>query len=139
MKERQFAVNTQNVVAEVIEGEAILINMTTGCYYSLEGTACQIWQWLHEAPAGPQNLSIRFEGDAAEILPELTAFLNELHDEKLISREMHATEGAVPSGVQIPYAKLTLNKYTDMENLLLMDPIHDVSGQGWPAKLNDGE
>jgi hypothetical protein len=25
-----------------------------------------------------------------------------------------------------------LNKYTDMQELLLLDPIHDVNAQGWP-------
>jgi hypothetical protein len=27
-----------------------------------------------------------------------------------------------------------LHKYTDMEELLLLDPIHDVDETGWPNK-----
>jgi len=27
----------------------------------------------------------------------------------------------------------TLNKYTDMRDMLLLDPIHDVGESGWPV------
>jgi hypothetical protein len=27
-----------------------------------------------------------------------------------------------------------LRKYTDMRDLLLLDPIHDVDEQGWPVR-----
>ena len=35
-----------NVLAKVIDGEAILINVSTGAYYSLNGVGGLVWQWI---------------------------------------------------------------------------------------------
>jgi hypothetical protein len=31
------------------------------------------------------------------------------------------------------YAPLQLEKYTDLADLILLDPVHDVSAAGWPS------
>jgi hypothetical protein len=31
-----------------------------------------------------------------------------------------------------------LNKYTDMQDLLLLDPIHEVDERGWPNSVEAG-
>ena len=41
-----FAVDRRRVVHETIDGEAILIHMETGFYYSLEGSGSEIWSGL---------------------------------------------------------------------------------------------
>ena len=33
--------------------------------------------------------------------------------------------------------KLTINKYSDMQDMLLLDPIHDVDDKGWPEPKKD--
>jgi hypothetical protein len=32
------------------------------------------------------------------------------------------------------FVEPALNKYTDMQELLLLDPVHEVSEAGWPSK-----
>lgn len=41
---------------------------------------------------------------------------------------------AVPPAVRAPYARLALTKYTDMQELLLLDPVHEVDDEGWPSR-----
>ena len=41
-----------------------------------------------------------------------------------------AIENAV--AVKQPFEAPILNKYNDMQELLLLDPIHDVDEAGWP-------
>jgi hypothetical protein len=36
------------------------------------------------------------------------------------------------NGGRVPFPAPVLNKFTDMQMLLLIDPIHDVSQKGWP-------
>jgi hypothetical protein len=36
--------------------------------------------------------------------------------------------------VNAPFTPPALTKFTDMQDLLLLDPIHDVGSGGWPAK-----
>ncbi len=42
----RYAVNSEVAVAKVIDGEAIVINVVTGRYYSLEGPSATAWQLL---------------------------------------------------------------------------------------------
>ena len=41
-----FEVNSQDVAAKVISGETILINLTSGIYFSMDGAGTTIWQLL---------------------------------------------------------------------------------------------
>ena len=47
-----------------------------------------------------------------------------------------ATAAPVSQGpIQVepqPFSMPILHKYTDLEALLLIDPVHDVTTQGWP-------
>ena len=47
------------------------------------------------------------------------------------------SDGEMPTSV-MDLKPPVLNKYTDMQDLLLIDPIHDVEAHGWPAK-REGE
>ena len=42
--ETRFRLNAPNVIAEMIEGEAILVDLRTGNYYSIQGSGSQIWE-----------------------------------------------------------------------------------------------
>ncbi len=136
MKDTQFAINEADVVAEVIDGEAILINMTTGCYYSLDGSACEIWKLLQMSPANAQSLASSFSGDHEHIVTEVKTFLNSLSEENLIQPSENHSNSLNEAHERSQLSHLVLNKYTDMENLMLMDPIHDVSDEGWPTRQN---
>jgi hypothetical protein len=39
----------------------------------------------------------------------------------------------------VPYTKPVLNKYTDMQQLLLADPLHEVQEAGWPHTKPPGD
>src|SRR5437764_2379029 len=39
----RFRLNTPQVVAETIEGEAIVVNLATGTYYSIKGDSILLW------------------------------------------------------------------------------------------------
>jgi hypothetical protein len=41
----------------------------------------------------------------------------------------------LPGAFQPP----TLESYNDMQDLLLLDPIHDVDDMGWPQKAPDAQ
>lgn len=137
MDNQQYRAGHPDVVAEIIDGEAIIIHMTTGCYYSLEGVACAIWEQLESGPISVDGVTACFEGDAAIMQAEILSFLEELVAENLITSESASSPAGAAPDIPVSYAKPVLNKYTDMENLLLMDPIHDVSDQGWPEKPSE--
>lgn len=141
-----FRANTPHVVHEIIDGEAILVNMQTGRYYSASEIGAVVWG-LIEAGA-PVNVivdrvSARYRGAREEIAAGLESFLAELEREGLIvPHEAAAVRDGAGDGRDVtpagtPFVPPVLRAYTDMEDLLLLDPIHDVDETGWPNRAKD--
>ncbi|CAK0737848.1 PqqD family protein [Gammaproteobacteria bacterium] len=143
MPTRPYRINSQDVVHELIDGDAILINMTTGRYFSLEGSGAVIWEILQQgaasAPTLAKELAARYQGDLAIMESEAVRILGEMQGEGLV--QVAGQEDIRPptqvTATRLPFESLTLNKYTDLEALLLLDPVHDVSSEGWPHKKSN--
>ncbi len=143
-----FRVNHPTVISETIDGEAIIINLDTGAYYSLRETGAAIWQLIEQGAASQtisDELVRRYEGTPTTIVAGLQSLLAQLVQDQLIVPL--DDESAVPqsSGTALPanhgkprFTPPVLEKYTDMADLLLLDPIHDVSEQGWPTPKRAG-
>jgi hypothetical protein len=133
-----YKILDQKVAHEVIDGEAIVIHFDTGNYYSLNGVAGQIWQWI-AGGASREEILEAFEPLTAEQIGSFDTFAEGLVSEELIEKEA----GGGESRLEAPLPKTAFEvpefaKYNDMQNLLLADPIHDVDEKGWP-NLPDAE
>jgi hypothetical protein len=139
----RFRVNAPMVISETIDSEAILINLDTGAYYSLRETGAALWQLIEQGAAGQQlidELASRYDGPSTVIASSIQSLLAELAQEQLIvplgddsaAPQFVGTASTVGHGKQ-PFTSPVLEKFTDMADLLLLDPIHDVSEQGWPT------
>jgi coenzyme PQQ synthesis protein D (PqqD) len=136
MSSRQFWVDPQRVVHETIDGETILIHLKTGAYFSLNGCGPEIWSLLVDGwsdEAATAELARRYPDH--EATAEATReFVRDLVREELLA-ESEAT-GEEPLGAELPSGRPfdppTLQKYTDMQYFLQLDPIHEVEAAGWP-------
>ena len=137
-----FRVNSPKVVHEVFETEVVIINLGTGTYYSVDGVAADIWTRIDGAMPGEivEGLTARYETSAGDIETAVTRFLDELQREGLIVPDQADTDekerpGRTAAGPERPLPRFetpVLHKYSDMQDLLLLDPIHDVDDTGWP-------
>ena len=140
MTTAQFRINTPHVIQETIEGEAIIVNMVSGNYYSIAGVGSVIWDAIVQGrPTAAVAASIvaGFDADPATGRADLDRLLTELQAEELIvpveSGAAAAAESPVASAEpKRPYEPPMLHKYNDMQDLLLLDPVHDVDETGWP-------
>lgn len=139
----RYCINEPSVISEMIDGETIVLNFESGHYYSFNPSASEIWQGVvRGAPiaAVAEHVARCFAGDPATILSEVEAFVRRLSDESLIRPAAPAAPAATLAGTAAPeaapaaFASPTFEKFTDMEELLLLDPIHEVSDTGWPRK-----
>ncbi len=132
-----FRISDVNVAHELIEGEAILINFTTGSYFSLEGTGAAVWQCLQAGPVSTVTLSAALAAghtlQPAEVEQAVASVLEELEREGLIARTDAAAAELPPADTSGPFTPPTLRRYTDLEALLLLDRDHDVLPGGWPS------
>ena len=133
----------KHVLHETIDGEVIVIDLSSGTYYSLRGSAAEVWAMIH-GPQGASSsdvaagLAVRYQPNGHDIEAAVTEFLGRLQDEGLVTVEP-ATDAAPavafsvePSPSPREFVAPVLDKYTDMQDLVLIDPVHDVTGAGWP-------
>jgi len=125
---RAYRIKQPQVISETIDGETIIINLESGHYFSLNKTGGEIWE------------SIR-EGKAMENTghPSVQQFLDHLEREGLVASENSESDAAQTfpedpntASAILTFEKPLLQKYEDMQDLLLLDPIHDVDETGWP-------
>ncbi len=136
-----------NVVHETIDGEAILIHMGTGTYYSLDGAAGEVWELLKTG--GPSSgivvsLQERYGADPKLIEETVLELIDRLREEDLIADRGAASEeapngnGTAGLGPAGSFEPPVLRRYTDMQEFILLDPIHDVpEDSGWPNAKPD--
>lgn len=144
----RFHVSNPNLIHDNIQGEVILLNLDTGTYYQVQGAGVWVWNLLAAGVSLPEiaaHLTRRYPNDAPAIESGLGQFVHDLEQEQIIAPlNSDAPAPAIPpamdpaqpsdSNFQAP----VLLKYTDMQSLLLLDPIHDVDTPGWPlSKGND--
>ena len=126
-----LVVDSSHVVHETIDGEAILIHLGTGTYYSLDGVGAEVWGVLATGVSASALLAAsreRYEGDPDEIGAELSRLLDELLREGLVIQgESRAGASApkLPDG-RVPFAAPVLHTYTDMQDFMLVDPLREV-------------
>ena len=143
-----YRINSPNTVHEIIEGEAIIINMKMGHYYSTDQTGAFIWELLGynlDIEGMLARIMQRYSGEPDEMRRYLQDFLERLQSENLVSTlpagQMAAWSSASPgtfNGGILPFSAPELHKYTDLQDLLLLDPIHEVDESGWPGTAPDG-
>lgn len=138
-----------HVLHDAIDGEVIVIDLTTGTYYSLRDTAAYVWSLIHTAPGVSvseleQALRQRYQANGSDIRAEVTDFIGRLDEEGLITRA--AQEESSPDVLSTDeggertaqaFVAPVLEKFTDMQDLVLIDPVHDVSAAGWPHTRAD--
>ncbi len=139
-----YVVNAPRVGHQTIDGEVILIDFSTGAYFSIDAVGAEAWTLLGRglSPTEIATLvSVRYDVPMGEAKADLDRFLDELLAESLIRSESavaeKSTDPAVPGDWSVPtcpYEPPSLSKFTDIEALLQLDPIHDVDEQGWPVQ-----
>ena len=136
----RFRLNDQDVVSEVLNGEAIVIHLKSGTYYSMLASGADIWNGLlagYSVDEIAGRLARGVDSERARIVDETTKFASELVSEGLIIAIDPDTDTArhlddfEPAG---EFETPELQKYTDMQELLLVDPIHEVTDAGWPLR-----
>jgi len=144
-----FRINTPGVINEIIDGEAVIVNLETGIYYSIDKIGALIWSFIeNEMPVGQiiETIAARCNGSHEAIGNGVNHLVAQLREEELIvyagSRDPgdggYPPPAVGPPAHRFPFEKPVLHKYNDMEGLLLLDQIHEVDGEmGWPTPNPD--
>lgn len=145
--ERRYRVNMPAVAAEIIDGEAVIMNLKSGAYFSSRDTGCILWRWIEQGVPQTvmvQSLQEMFAAPPEVVTDEVEKFVARLLEYdliRLLTPELMARMGPAPIpdapaaaiSAGSPFVAPILTAFTDMEDLLLLDPIHEVDEEtGWP-------
>ena len=144
----RFRLSSPNIVSETFDDEAVIVNLEDGNYYSFNSIGAEIWDIVKEGTPLQKTISLlkeKYEENHKSIEDGVHSFINKLKQENLILLldNTEAPQGEdnintnAPAKEKLPFTTPTLQKYTDMQELLLLDPIHEVDDSGWPAKKQE--
>lgn len=132
------------VTHERLDDEVIAINLENGAYYAFDGVAADCWN-LVDQHAAPDDmvalLEARYPTGGADVRADVATFVARLLEERLAI----APDAPIPpvdrSALTLPepaeagpraYTAPVVERYNDLDDLLLLDPIHEVDDAGWP-------
>jgi len=140
----RYRANSPRFVDETVDGEALIMDMVTGSYYTCQDASTMVW---HGLTAGltisdvAAILTSTYPIETAEAERDVERFAAELAQEEMIVVRDGSPESPVDATIgngTAPgdYQPLRFEKYTDLADLILLDPVHDVSEAGWPHEPN---
>ena len=139
--------NGPRFVDESVDGETLIMDMVTGTYYTCVGPATVAWHALKNGAEPGQVVSLvasAYEVSCADVERDIGPFLADLLECQILVAADGVADGmpnAPTSGpddgartpvLSGPYEPMRLERYTDLADLILLDPVHDVSGAVWP-------
>ena len=136
---QRYELNNPPMIADTVEGEVIAIDLERGSYYSLVGPAAGVWGAILAGRTGEEILAaVRPAATPGSLETSLLGFLDALLAEQLIRPA--PARGPAPDALAPftpwPAADLSFERFTDMQDLLILDPIHEVDEEaGWPKPL----
>ena len=138
-----YKIKEPDVISEEMGNEVVVINLETGHYYSLNETAALIWSLISEGLSCQQIFNYIAHNYAVEketAIEDAKDLLIQLINEALIVESN--TTGGNEKNVQrfqdrkkvFEYRRPHIEKHYDMQEMLKLDPIHEVTEVGWPNK-----
>jgi Coenzyme PQQ synthesis protein D (PqqD) len=145
-----FRINTPAVVSEIFDDEMVIINLDNGNYYSTNKVAADIWAFIDRAAVVSkiiEGIGHRYSENFEDIESAVTRFIAELQEEKLIvpiemdqAGKIDRPDSSAETGTEreeLIFEEPVLKVYNDMQELLLLDPVHEVDETGWPSTKSD--
>ena len=138
---RRYRIKPGDVVHEEVDGELIAIDLTGGSYYSLSGSAPAIWTLLLGGASQAQiceAIEASYDAEPQAVAEEVDGLLGKLLESELIAVDEGRNGDAAASlpeepSVREPFQPAVFERYTDMTDYFLLDPIHEVDpAAGWP-------
>lgn len=123
--DQRFAQNEPSVVADVVDGETIIMNLEKGDYYSLNQSGGEVWALVVAGLCRSEILEAIAGRYADKPSPgEIDGFIARLLAHRLILAADRADGSAGLRRLSSPgiWSAPELSVYSDMKDLLAMDP-----------------
>jgi len=136
-----YSTSVPMLISRQFGDEIVLANYASGIYYNLDGTGAQIWLGFQAGKTQEQivdALCAVADVDRSAVDQDVSTFVDLLLKEGIVVRSTstpasHDWSPAAFGEFQAP----RIERFDDLRDLLLLDPIHDVGENGWPLRGGD--
>ena len=133
-----YRLNEEKVFYDIAEGQAVVINFITGVYYGFSSLGSEVLDRLVNgySPASILKTLQSCEGCPEDMDKQMAVYINGLVDAEILVEA--PGEGAEDSGLLPDTAledgfTLVLDEHSEVKDILMADPVHDVDvDMGWP-------
>lgn len=135
MPSMNYQLKTPPSIAELVDGEYVVINLDTGKYFNMIGLGAEVFEALISGVSISAIQAVRYD---EAFVKALNAFVAQALEEGLIAETVNVPSDQLIKDIDLSadIETLKINVYTDMQELLGLDPIHEVdASQGWPHKV----
>jgi hypothetical protein len=126
-------------MSEVLDGEAVIIDLASGRYHGTPGVGATVWQAIsagHSLEGIVAEVARRHAGLPDDAVSQIRRFIEQLVAAGLVVEDSGGntpasiSEAPVPAAT--PWSAPVLESHDDLADLLLLDPVHEVTEEGWP-------
>jgi hypothetical protein len=131
-----YAVASKDIVFESFDGEAVVLDLSSGRYFGFSDSGSKVWQAL-SLGVGAQTLIGLTAGASTIRSAELDTFVAQLVELGLLmpsDQPAQPLPEGLPAALQATSEPLNVSIHDDLADLIIVDPIHEVEEPlGWPA------
>ena len=130
------------LISQQFDSEVVLANYQNGVYYNLDGSAAQIWLGLklnRTVEEIGSALAAATGGDVTSITQQVQTFVDSMLAEGLIANGAADARSETSINPWTPvlsggFVAPEFQRFDNLRELLLMDPVHDAGEEGWPLR-----
>lgn len=125
----RFEINSPNVIFDEMDGEFVLVDLASGKYFRIQSDSANTFSLV----VSGQDLT-KFSDSESNVPKSLSNAVRVLLEKEIIREVLSDTTEAQshPSTDYTP-ADFVLEEFTDLQDIIGLDPIHEVDlNQGWP-------
>ncbi|WP_244547521.1 PqqD family protein [Bradyrhizobium sp. OK095] len=130
------------LISQQFDSEVVLANYQNGVYYNLDGSAAQVWLGLKANRTVEEigsAVATATAGDVPSITQQVQAFVDSMLAEGLIAEGVAdaRSEASIEAWAPVlsgAFVAPEFQRFDNLRELLLMDPVHDAGDEGWPLR-----
>ena len=133
-----YEVIEPSAINEYIDGEVLALNLQTGIYVQMKQLSAELF---YAVATGRSTEMVRHAAlNAGYSEAQITDFDSCYSNWVALGLLQIARHAQLPNTEPlslIPGLQFSEERWDDLSELIMMDPVHDVSPQGWPSRVDE--
>lgn len=138
-----FKIASPEIAFERLDGEVILVSLESGKYFNFNGTASDVF-WMIERGVPREKweeLLRHYFKNTDSMTHDINVLVSKLLTSRIITQSSSDPITLTGHECELPndynrdnWVLPELTEFSDLKDLILVDPVHDTSLEGWPIE-----